>query len=354
MQALMFYGREDLRLTDVPQPTAGPGQVTVRVHWCGICGTDLHEYVQGPITLPTPENPHPLTGGMTPLIMGHECAGEVSSVGAGVNGFAVGDLVAVEPLLVCRECHACRAGAYNRCVHFGALGVSGGGGAYASHVNVDQDFVHHLPAGVTTEQAAVAEPICVGWHAVGLSEPKATDKALVIGAGPVGLGAMLSLRAQGVEWIAVAEHGESARSRMAAELGADLVIDTSKAAALNELYEATGGHGTEIVLEVAGVQAAFDFALDALKHGGTIVSVCIWEYRPTIDMNLVVQKEARLIGSQAYAHEYPAVLQAIADNRIPSPERLVTRRVPLANALDDGIRELLQHKSEHIKVLVQP
>lgn len=354
MQALMYHGREDLRLAEVPEPTPGPGQVTVRVHWCGICGTDLHEYAQGPITLPTPGNPHPLTGGTIPLIMGHECAGEVAAVGAGVEGFAVGDHVAVEPLLVCRECHACLSGAYNMCVSFGALGCSGGGGAYASHVNVDHDFVHHLPPGVTTEQAAVAEPICVGWHAVNRATPSTTDRALVIGAGPVGLGTLLSLRARGVEWIAVAEYGESARSRMAIELGADLLLDTSRPDALERLLDATGGQGADLVFEVAGVQASLDFAFAGLKHGGTLVSVCIWEELPRVDMNLLVQKEVNFLGSQAYAHEYPEVLAAIADGRIPRPERIVTKRVSLDDALEGGILELLAHKADHIKILVQP
>lgn len=350
----MYYGREDMRLTEVEDPKPGHGEVTVRVHWCGICGTDLHEYAMGPITIPTAENPHVLTGESLPLIMGHEFAGEIAAVGPEGGDFEVGDLVAVEPLLVCRECHACRAGNYNRCVKFGALGVSGRGGAYAELINVERDFVHLLPSGVSTEAGAVAEPICVGWHAVNLAEPRPTDTALVIGAGPVGLGTMLSLRAQGVEWIAVAEYGQSARSRMAEELGADLVLDTSRPEALATLEAHTHGHGADLVFEVAGVQTSLDFAFASVKHGGTLVSLCVWEENPTVDMNLVRAKEVTMLGSQAYASEYPQVLAAIADGRISRPERIVTKRVPLSDALDGGIKELIEHKSEHIKILVRP
>jgi (R,R)-butanediol dehydrogenase / meso-butanediol dehydrogenase / diacetyl reductase len=354
MRALRYHGRSDLRLDDVPEPAVTPGRVKVKIHWCGICGSDLHEYVKGPITMPTSDHPHPLTGESLPLTMGHEFAGEVVEVGAGVQKVAVGERVAVEPLLICRKCHCCRSGAYNRCVNFGAIGVSGGGGAYAEYIVVDPDFVHPLPVGVSTVAAAVAEPICVGWHAVGRSKIGPTQSALVIGAGPVGIGTLISLKAAHVEFVAVAENSSGARSAMAAEFGADLLIDTSTQSLTDEIARVTDGQGVDVVFEVAGVQATLDYALAAVKHGGTVVSICVWEYVPSMDMNTILAKEINLLGSQAYANEYPAVLQAIADGRIANPERMVTKRVSLDDALDQGFQELLRHRGDHVKILVTP
>jgi (R,R)-butanediol dehydrogenase/meso-butanediol dehydrogenase/diacetyl reductase len=354
MQALRYHGRSDLRIDEIPEPAVAPGRVKVKVHWCGICGSDLHEYINGPITIPTPDHPHPLTGESLPLIMGHEFAGEVVEVGEGVQKVAVGARVAVEPLLVCRECHCCRSGAYNRCVNFGAIGVSGGGGAYAEYIVVDPDFVHQLPDGVSTAAAAVAEPICVGWHAVGRSRIGPKHSALVIGAGPVGIGTLISLKAAGVEFVAVAENSSGARIAMAAEFGADLLIDTSTQSLTSEIARVTEGDGVDVVFEVAGVQATLDYALAAVKHGGTVVSICVWEYAPSMEMNTILCKEVNLLGSQAYANEYPAVLQAIADGRIANPERMVTKRVSLDDALDQGFQELLQHRGDHVKILVAP
>ena len=104
MKAARFHGPGDIRIDDVPEPTPGPGQVQVAVDWCGICGTDLHEYLEGPIFIPPKGSPHPITGAELPVVMGHEFAGVVSAVGSGVSGVAEGDKVAVEPYYVCGEC----------------------------------------------------------------------------------------------------------------------------------------------------------------------------------------------------------------------------------------------------------
>ena len=115
MKAARFHGREDIRIDEIPEPAVRAGTVAVQVEWCGICGTDLHEYLEGPIFAPTAEAPHPLTGESAPITLGHEFAGVVAEVGDGVDGVAVGDRVAVEPYIVCGRCDACAQGRYNVC-----------------------------------------------------------------------------------------------------------------------------------------------------------------------------------------------------------------------------------------------
>jgi (R,R)-butanediol dehydrogenase/meso-butanediol dehydrogenase/diacetyl reductase len=352
VRALRYYGQADVRLDEVPEPQTTPGRVKVQVDCCGICGSDLHIYRRGSMGPPTRERPHPLTGELLPVVLGHEMAGQVVEVGEGVTSVSVGDLVAVEPLLICRQCQFCRSGQYNRCVKMGAVGNSGNGGGFSKYVVIDEQFAHVLPEGVSLEAAAVAEPICVGWHGVARSGVGPDGTALVLGAGPVGLGALLSLKAKGVGFVAVAEAVRGARTRMAEEFGADLVIETSSQDLAGEIGEATQGMGVDVVLEVAGVQATLDYAMAAVKKGGTIVNVAVWEDPPVLNIGML--RESSITGSTGYAFEYPLVLQAIADGRIPDPVRMVTRRVPLDQAVDQGIQALIDDRANQVKILVQP
>ena len=131
MRAARFHGPGDIRIDDVPEPQVGPGQVKVDVDWCGICGTDLHEYLEGPIFIPPKGSPHPITGGEVPVTMGHEFAGVISEVGSGVAGVKEGDRVAVEPIYNCGKCPACTAGRYNICRSLGFVGLAGDQGGFA-------------------------------------------------------------------------------------------------------------------------------------------------------------------------------------------------------------------------------
>jgi (R,R)-butanediol dehydrogenase/meso-butanediol dehydrogenase/diacetyl reductase len=354
MRALRFHGARDIRLDDVGEPAIEPAKVKLRVHWCGICGSDLHEYLAGPIMTPTPETPHVLTGESMPLTMGHEFAGEVIEVGEGVDGREVGDLVAVEPLLFCGECHFCLTGHYNVCPKFGAIGVVGGGGAFAEFIVVPDHLVHQLPDGVTTEEAAVAEPICVGWHAVGRSAMARGESALIIGAGPIGIGILIALKARGVGFVSVADMTTGIRKQTALAFGADAFIDAGSQSVPAAVREQTAGLGADIVFETAGVQASLDDAIDAARPGGRLVSMAVWEGPATFDMNGLLLKELAIVPSIAYANEYAEVLAAIGDGRIAGVERMVSKRIPLDDVIHGGFEELVEHRADHVKILVHP
>jgi (R,R)-butanediol dehydrogenase/meso-butanediol dehydrogenase/diacetyl reductase len=354
MRALRFHGARDIRLDDIDEPSIEPEKVKLRVHWCGICGSDLHEYLAGPIMTPTPETPHVLTGESMPLTMGHEFAGEIVEVGERVEGRAVGDLVAIEPLLFCGDCHFCRTGQYNVCPKFGAIGVVGGGGAFAEFVTVPAQLVHQLPGDVTTEQAAVAEPICVGWHAVGRSALTEGESALIIGAGPIGIGILIALKARGVGFVAVADMTTGMRKEAALAFGADVFIDAASELVGDVVRERTSGLGADVVFETAGVQASLDDAIDAARPRGRVVSMAVWEGPATFDMNALLLKELAIIPSLAYANEYAEVLDAIADGRISGLDRMVSKRIALDEVIEGGFEELIEHRADHVKILVHP
>ena len=160
MRALRFHAARDLRIEDVAEPPAPrEGEVVIRVATCGICGTDLHEYVSGPIV--TPVDPHPLTGAQNPQILGHEFAGDVMAVGPGVTRVAEGDRVAVMPLAYCGTCAYCRRGLQHLCATMACVGLSHAWGGMAEFATVAEYQVVRLPDGVTHPQGALIEPTAV-------------------------------------------------------------------------------------------------------------------------------------------------------------------------------------------------
>lgn len=160
MRALTYYGshadgRGDFRLQDVAEPEVGPNMVLLAVEWCGICGSDLHEY-----------EAHTVSGYPPPIVIGHEFAGSVSAVGEGVRGISVGDRVAVEPFLRCNDCEACLADDYHLCPSLTVIGAQATDGGFAQYALVPAYSVHVLPASVPTDLGALVEPLAVGWHAL--------------------------------------------------------------------------------------------------------------------------------------------------------------------------------------------
>ena len=145
MKAAVFHGQRGLRVDNVPEPESRPGGVKIEVSWCGICGSDLHEYMAGPIFAPPSGSPHPLTGEEMPVVLGHEFGGRAVEVGEGVSRVEVGDRVAVEPIFYCWECPECRRGMYNLCRKLGFYDLSGGGGGFSEFAVVPEYMAHKLP-----------------------------------------------------------------------------------------------------------------------------------------------------------------------------------------------------------------
>ena len=350
MRAARFHGRGDVRIDDVPKPHPGAGQVQIAVEWCGICGTDLHEYVDGPIFAPTPQAPHPLTGGATPIVLGHEFAGVVAELGEGVTDLAEGDRVVVEPYDVCGECVACRDGRYNICRKLGFIGLDGDQGGFAERMVVDRRWVHPI-GDLTTEQGALVEPLAVGYHAAKLSGLAAGGTAAVFGSGPIGLVTVAALKAIGAGHVVVVEPA-GARKAKAPGAGADTVLDPTEVDVPAAIADLTGG-GADVTFECAGIDGVLASAVASTRPGGTCVNVSIWGHPATFDVNSLVFSEVRLVGSLAYAHRHADVIALIRDG-VVDVGQFVTGRIGLDDIVDQGFRELIDHKESNVKVLVHP
>lgn len=296
MNAVRFHGQRDVRLDRVPVPSAPqPGWVRIAPKFCGICGTDLHEYIGGANLIPAPGHPHPLTGETLPLVLGHEFSGVVEAVGEGVTHVKPGDNVCIQPTIWCSECRSCERQLVNCCDGNGFLGLSGWGGGMSETTNAPASAVKPLPDGISLEVGALVEPLAVGWHSVSISPYKEGDAALVLGGGPIGLSVIQALVSKNCKNIIVCEVARR-RREFATEFGAHHVIDPTTTDVVTQVQKLTGGLGADVGFDCAGVQVAVDSAFKAIKARGTLVNVAVWEKRATLNMNDIVFRERAYMG----------------------------------------------------------
>ena len=167
MKAARFYDRGDIRIEDIPEPTPDTGEVLIKVAWCGICGTDLHEYLDGPIFCPTHDTPHPISGETAPVTMGHEFSGVIEALGGGIDDLEVGDHVVVEPYIIDDSIDTGETSkTYHLSPHMNFIGLAGRGGGLSEKVAVKRRWVHKISPTIPFDQAALIEPLSVGYHAV--------------------------------------------------------------------------------------------------------------------------------------------------------------------------------------------
>lgn len=346
MRALRWHGPRDLRLVELVETGLRRGEVRVGVACCGICGSDLHEYVSGPHAIPV-EHVHPISGQKAPLTLGHEFSGAV--VESADPAWAVGTRVVVEPEYRCGTCEYCRTGRYNLCRSMGFVGLMGDG-AMADNVVVPAYTLHALPDEVSFEQAATFEPAAVALHAVRRSTLQAGDDCAVFGLGPVGLLIVAMLRRCGAGSI-VAVDVNPQRLALAGAMGATHTVDALKEDAVAAVQRATAGRGAAVSFEVAGVQASLDSTLGCVRKGGEVVLVGLMG-QAQLDVFDAVNRELQITCSVGYRGVHPTLIDWTASGLI-DPSAIVTRSVGLEEAVPLGFDALLADASQ-IKVLVTP
>lgn len=346
MRALRWHGPRDLRLVELVETGLRHGEVRVGVACCGICGSDLHEYVNGPHAIPV-EHVHPISGRKAPLTLGHEFSGTV--VESADPAWAVGTRVVVEPEYRCGVCEHCRSGHYNRCQSMGFVGLMGDG-AMADNVVVPAYTLHALPDAVSFEQAATLEPAAVALHAARRSALEAGDACAVFGLGPVGLLLLAMLRRCGAGDI-IAVDVNPHRLALAGAMGATHAVDASREEVVAAVQRITGGRGAARAFEVAGVQASLDSALGCLRKGGEMVLVGLMG-KAQVDVFDAVNRELQVTCSVGYRGVHPTLINWTARDLV-DPGAIVTRKVGLDEAVPLGFDALLADASQ-IKVLIVP
>jgi len=351
MKSMLYYGKTDLRAGVLPIPELRPNSVRIKVEWTGICGTDLHEYEEGPIFAPTPEKPHPLTGESIPIVLGHEISGRIDAIHPDIDRFEVGEAVCVEPIISCGECRFCNEDRFNLCVSAGYHGLSGWGGGFAEYVVVDAKRVHAL-GDIPTDIGALVEPLATAYHAVRRSNAQPGDAVVVFGAGPIGLFITAILRAIGIDDVVSVEIS-AVRKQKAHEAGAILVLDPTEDDVVARVHERTGGLGADVTFECVGKSTVLQNALDATRSGGTLTNVAIWADKAPIDLFSVVMREIDVVGTSAYCNDHQPVIKLIQEGKI-DPGKFITGRVPLADVVERGFKQLLENREHNVKILVHP
>lgn len=351
IKAARWFDREDVRVVNIPEPSAGPGQAVLRVGLCGICGTDVEEYHHGPVLIPT-DQPHPLTGQAAPLTLGHEFWGTVVEVGPDVTNLSQGDRVAPEVCLACGSCAYCGSGEPARCRFWATLGLHANGGL-AEYVAVPAATCIRLPESMEDDEAALVEPTEVAVRAVRSSGLRLGERAVVIGGGAIGLLVLQTARAAGARAVYVVEPGPG-RRELARALGAEAAIDPADRAWQDELIERCDGLGPDVVLECAGVPGAADAAVAIARKGGRIVLVGIVNEPVPMRLLEVTLGEKHVLGSVQHDsdHDLPAAVNLLATGRVRAGG-LVTARIPLDRVVEDGF-EALTPGGDQVKILVGP
>ncbi|SFI24456.1 MULTISPECIES: 2,3-butanediol dehydrogenase [Microbacterium] len=353
MKAARYYGREDIRIEDIEQQPLQPGTVRIDVAWTGICGSDLHEYLDGPIFVPPAGHPHPISGESAPITLGHEFSGVVRELGEGVTDLEVGQHVVVEPYIIDSAVDTGPESTdYHLSENMNFIGLGGRGGGLAENIVVERRWVHPVDSSVPLDEAALIEPLSVAHHAVIRSGARAGQWALVGGAGPIGLLTAAVLKAEGVN--VVISEISSLRRQKALDAGvADVALNPLEVDVVTEVKRLTDGRGADVAFEATSVQAVFDTLLDAVRPQGVVVVISIWGHPASLDMQKLVLKEIDLRGTIAYVNDHPATIKLVEDGKIDL-KPFITGKIGLDDLVSKGFDTLIHHNETAVKILVSP
>ncbi|MEM2092430.1 MAG: NAD(P)-dependent alcohol dehydrogenase [Candidatus Bathyarchaeia archaeon] len=341
MRAAILYKPSDMRVEHIDVPEIGSGDVLVRVRRVGICGSDVHYYLHGRI------GPFIVD---KPLILGHECSGDIIEVGEAVDNVKVGDRVVIEPGFTCGVCEYCRSGRYNLCPNIQFYGTPPYNGAFAEYVSAPAGNVHQMPDGMTYEEGAMIEPLAVGLMAAKRGRISAHDSVAIFGAGPIGLLALQAAKSHGALENIVIDVVDY-RLDYALKLGAESIINASRENAVDQILRLTGNRGVDVVIEASGSPKAIQQALEVVRPGGRIVLVGYPPSEVPIIVDKILMKELDILGVHRYANVFRTAIRLVSSGRV-NVRALVTHVFPFERILD-GFKVHIDRIGNPIKIQIE-
>jgi L-iditol 2-dehydrogenase len=318
----------------MPQPPdPSHGEVSVRIHAVGLCGSDMHWYKDGRIgEIPA----------AYPQVLGHEPAGEIVAIGPGVHDFSTGDRVALEPSLTCGHCEFCLLGQHNHCIRTIFMSGPQAPGMFREYVTLPASNCTRVPPQIDYAHATLLEPLAVMMHMLELCEIRVGDTVAVTGAGPIGMLCAAIAKAAGASQVFIADP-LAYRLKLATKMGADIAIDTSTHKLVETVLDATRGRGADVVLEAAGAPEAVNSAIRMAAPGATVMLIGILsELNPQIDVHAAMGKELTLQTLKRSNHRAQEALKLLP--KIPTA--LITHSLPLEST--PKAFEMLAHYSDGI------
>ena len=342
MKSIVCHGPKDLRIQDADTPTPAANQLLVRVAFGGICGSDLHYYQHGGFGTVRIKQP---------LALGHEVSGIVDGWGSQVSGFERGQRIAISPSRPCGHCRFCQAGQHNHCLNMrfygSAMPFPHIQGAFSEQIIIERYQAHPIAAHLSLSEAALAEPLSVGLHAISRAGSVLGQQVLVTGCGPIGLLLIGALRRAGAGRIVACDIA-SLPLNCAREMGADETIDLSTQAERLEIYKAEKGQ-FDAVFEASGSQAALRTALDLIRPRGVLVTVGMGG-DISLPMTQLVAKEVDMRGTFRFHAEFATAVRFLNEGLI-NGKPVITRVLPMDQAIEAF--KLAADKSQSLKVQIQ-
>jgi L-iditol 2-dehydrogenase len=335
MQAVYLEGPGEFSLREVPVPVPGPREVLVKMKSVGICGSDIHYYEHGRIGDFVVEEP---------MVLGHECAGEVVGLGAEVSSLQIGETVALEPGIPCRRCKHCLGGRYNLCPEVVFMATPPHDGAFREYVTSPEDFAYRLPEGVSTEAGATIEPLSVGLHACRLVGVKSGESVVVLGAGPIGLLAVASAVAAGATDVTAVDL-LPLRLEAAEHFGAARTVNAGQ----QDVAELLGG-SADVVLECVGVEETLSQAFQVAARGGRVAWIGMGTDLASVPLIEAQAKELSISGVFRYAGVYQTAVNLLAAGVI-STDALITHRFDFPE-VEAAVRFAAENKDRALKTMV--
>jgi (R,R)-butanediol dehydrogenase / meso-butanediol dehydrogenase / diacetyl reductase len=351
MRAAVLHGAGDLRFEDVPVAHARPGELLLEVTAVGVCGTDAAEWAHGPRLFPI-DTPHPVTGHVGPMVIGHEFAGTVVEVGEGVDPSWLGRLVASCGSMPCGSCEECTTGRSNLCRRYAAVGLHRDG-ALARYVSTPVGSCVDVDAyGLSGEEAALVQPMAIAVHSMRRARLAPGGVAVVQGVGGIGAFLIHALVDRGAHVVAVDLSPE--RLEIAADLGAQVTV-LAGAPDSAEVLAAQFADSIPVFFEVTGSDPGLRLAIDLVPMGTEIVVVGIHKAPRTIDLARVTVRELSLIGTNALVREtdFPEAARLVGERR-GRWGRIAPAALPLSDLVEGALRPMSEGRPPAIKTLVNP
>lgn len=329
-----------IEMANCPMPTVGAGEVVVRIEYCGICGSDMHFYQFGSIG----KKVAPL-----PFVLGHECSGVVTELGAGVTNLCIGDRVALEPGVPCGACRMCREGRYNLCpdVHF--MAAPPYDGALKKYLAHPANMCFKLPDNMSFQEGALLEPLAVGMHAAQRGEVSLGKSVCILGGGTIGIMTLLSCKALGASKTIVSDLFQN-RLDSALRFGATHVVNPKVGNLEDVVLQATDGQGCDIVFETAGSPYTMAETWKYVRRGGVIIAVGNIAKETPYPFLEISRKEVDIRPVFRYCNNYPLIIEAVSSRKILL-DGIVSGEFPFEQS-DEAFRYTAENAQSIIKTLI--